>query len=642
MRYEQYISLIQRLEKRAVEKPGAYRFKVLLLTILGYAYFLGLILLVIFPIVGAIGLIFFLPGQAWKLVLYTAKLWWAIIPGLGLFFGFIGSALKSITAKVPEPDGIELKRDSAPELFAFVYNACRSLDARRPEKILVTDMFNAGVITLPRYGIFGRKVLLVLGLPLMRALSPEQLKGVIAHEIGHISGRHGVFAKWAYQMREAWGRLIDSQEAVDHKFGYLYKGFVDWFFPYFTAYSFVLMREHEKAADLDAAGLVGTKPLGESLILMETKEKALQDDFWLSIRDENVKNATPTTGVFGRMLGALALARNEQISDSLAKLLQVPTDFNDSHPALADRLRLMGYWSEGPLPELPAQHGPDSATVFLGKATDEMAEQFGVAWDEEMAREWAARHDELNRSYDRIRELQEKHAVDPLSLEELRELARLLNQRDGVAAAVPVMEEAVERFPNDAVAWYNFGLARLSQDDDDGLEHLDKAAEMDKSLRLDADQVAFEYLRSKGRIEEAKRYAGSIDEHAEMMKKAANERQRILPGDNWMVHDLPAEFIEKIPAKLAGLDEIVAVYAVRKVVEHMPEIPCHAIFIDVRPKGRLRNRDDADASTILSIVMKHLDDGLISYFAILAGQWAGTKYYLDKIEGAKVYERSKS
>lgn len=101
---------------------------------------------------------------------------------------------------------------------------------------------------MPKLGIFGRKVILLLGLPMMKALSPEQLKAVLAHEIGHISGKHGLFTKWAYQMREAWGRLIESQELAGHKFSFLYKKFVEWYFPYFTAYSFVLMREHEREA----------------------------------------------------------------------------------------------------------------------------------------------------------------------------------------------------------------------------------------------------------------------------------------------------------------------------------------------------------------------------------------------------------
>ena len=205
------------------------------------AIFLALILLVLIPIGGIVLLIWTAPEQMTKILLYTIKIWWVLIPGLALL-GFIGSAIKAITAKVPDPEGTELSRSEASELFELVERTCKELRAKKPAKILVVDELNAAVVTMPRFGIFGQKVLLLVGLPLMKALSPDQFKAVLAHEVGHISGKHGSFAKWAYQMREAWGRLIDSQEANSHKFASLYKNFVDWFFPYYTAYSFVLMQ----------------------------------------------------------------------------------------------------------------------------------------------------------------------------------------------------------------------------------------------------------------------------------------------------------------------------------------------------------------------------------------------------------------
>jgi Zn-dependent protease with chaperone function len=265
MKYEQYISLIESLEAQASGNRRLYELKVFLLTMLGYAYFIGVILLCFVPFVVVAAMLWAAPAQIARIVLVTAKLWWALIPGLGIYFGFIGSAARSITASVPDPKGIEIKRADAPELFDFVDRTCRSLRAKRPEKVLVTDSFNAAVATLPRFGIFGQKVVLLLGLPVMKALSPEQFKAVLAHEIGHISGKHGSSAKWAYQMREAWGRLIDSQAENNHKFGGLYKGFVNWFFPYFTAFSFVLMRGQEVDADREAASLTGAQALGEAL-----------------------------------------------------------------------------------------------------------------------------------------------------------------------------------------------------------------------------------------------------------------------------------------------------------------------------------------------------------------------------------------
>jgi len=639
MKYDQYLSLIQKLETRAAQNRGSYELKVFLLTILGYAYFVGLILLVVVPIGAAVMLIWAAPSVIARLLLFTAKLWWALIPGLGLFFSFIGSAIKSITAKVPDPEGTLLARDQAPELFEFVDETSVALQSKKPEKILITDSFNASVVTMPRFGIFGQKVLLIIGLPVMKALSPEQFRAVLAHEIGHISGKHGRFSKWAYQMREAWGRLIDSQAAVDHKFSSLYKGFVDWFFPYFTAYSFVLMREHEKDADRDAAELIGSRSLGEALIVLETTDRVLSDDFWPMVHKENLSSETPSEKLFTRMLGSLAFVNEERTATSLTKAIEVPTDFNDTHPSLADRLRLFGYWTSGDLPQIPAKAETDAAKYFLGSAAERFASQFDAKWDEHAGKEWKARYDHFQEAQKRLIELEEKRGQEELTREEIVEIAQKLAERDGTAASLPLLEDASERFPDDAVVWYNLGGARLTVDDEKGLRDLERAVELDQTYKLAANQIAFAYLRSKGRLDEARLHANKIDEQNEILEKAQKERAAVFPEDKFEPHLLPAEFIDKVPSKIAGLDEITAIYAVRKIVEYFPEEPFHVLFIQIRKKGRLKNRKDGDPSVIFKIVRDRLDTGEIHYFVTLAGRFAGTKSYLDKIPAAKIYEK---
>lgn len=640
MKYDQYVSLIQDLEVSAAKNRRAYELKILLLIAVGYGYFFGLLLLFFVPIPVVALLLWQAPEQVWRLVLIGAKLWWILVPGLAVYFGFIGAALKSITARLPDPAGVELKRSDAPELFDFVDRTCKELKAKRPSKVLLTDEFNAAVSTMPRFGIFGQKVILLLGLPLMKALSPDQFKAVLAHEIGHISGKHGGFAKWAYQMREAWGRLIESQDETDHRFSALYKKFVEWFFPYFTAYSFVLMREHEKDADREAAKLAGARALGEALISIETKGARLQDDFWRKVHEENIASDKPSERIFTRMVNSLGFVADEQAAATLSKAVAVPTDHDDSHPSLADRLRLIEYWTSGELPDLPADTAQDAATVFLGEASERFAAGFDAEWDEQADKTWKDRHEHFQGAQKRIAELEEARANGELSHEELRELAQLITEKDGFKAAIPMIDEAVERFPEEAVTWYNLGLSRLFQDDERGLADLQKASEMDTSLKFEADQIAFEFLRGKGRLDEAKRYANSLDEQAEMYEQAQKERQAALPGDDFKAHDLTQEFIDSIPHKLAGMDEVTAVYAVNKVVNYLPDIPYRVLLIELRPKGRFKNRNDADPSTVLDIVAKRLDTGEVHYFALLVNEWAGTKEYVARIPGSRIFCRA--
>ncbi|MFN6962469.1 MAG: M48 family metalloprotease [Pyrinomonadaceae bacterium] len=644
MKYAQYVSLIERLERSAARDPRRYELKVLLLTVLGYAYFIALVLLLIAPVVIVIAAAIVQPGTIGRLLLLTGKIWWALIPGLGIYFGFLGSAVRSITAKVPDPTGREITPAEAPELFRFVDETCRELRARRPAKILVTDTLNAAVVTMPRFGIFGRKVFLLVGLPTMKALTPDQFKAVVAHEIGHISGKHGAFAKWAYQMREAWGRLIESQAEAENKLASLYRKFVDWYFPYFSAYSFVLMRGHEIAADADAAYLVGSRPLGESLVIMEAKSRSIDDEFWPAIQRENARNESPVPQLFSRMIGSLGFVDEHRAAATIEKALAVKTDFEDSHPSLAERLRLIGYWTSGDLPEISLAVETDASEAMLGRELSaRLAAEFDEMWSEMAASQWRERYKQLRESEQRIAELEQKRSAGAeLTAEEMLELAGRRADHEGIAAALPVLEEAAARFPDAAEIVYSLGCARLSLDNDAGLADIERAIALDGQYRLAGNDVAFRYLRSKGRLDEAMSHAGEIEEQTKIIRAAERERSGVAPGDEFIAHDLPAEFVELVPTKVAVLEEIVAVYAARKVVQHMPEFPFHVLFIELRKKGPLKNRDDADPSTIVGIVRDRLDTGLINYFVTLTGAYAGLKSDLERIPGALIYSRRES
>lgn len=53
-----------------------------------------------------------------------------------------------------------------------------------------------------RLGVLGWHVnYLILGLPLMQAVSPEQFRAIVAHELGHLSRNHSRFAGWIYRVR---------------------------------------------------------------------------------------------------------------------------------------------------------------------------------------------------------------------------------------------------------------------------------------------------------------------------------------------------------------------------------------------------------------------------------------------------------
>ena len=437
-------------------------------------------------------------------------------------------------------------------------------------------------------------------------------------------------------MREAWGRLIDSQELTGQHFAGLYKGFVNWFFPYFTAYSFVLMREHEKDADRDAVLLTGSKALGEALILLETKGRLLDEVFWRSIHEENLVNETPSGKLFSRMLDSLSVYDPDRYAKVLAQAMAVPTDFNDSHPSLAERLSLIGYAIDGEVSRVPEATGENAAEHFLKKGCDLIIGEYDYDWDEQAEKQWRKRHEHFSDSQKRITELNTK--TDELSRDELLELAQRQAERDGLAASLPILELINHRFPDDAVVLYNLGGVRLSLDNESGLHDLDRAAELDASYKYAVNDLAFNYLRSKGRIDEARTHASAIDEQNEIFEKARQERQSITTRDHFSPHDLSNEVVEIIPQKLAGLEEITTMYLVKKDVHYMPEHPFHVLFLSTRRKGPLSN--DLTAAELIEIAAKRLNGYGIDYFEVLTGHLDVLQPEVDKIPGAKIWPKT--
>jgi len=638
MKYEKYVTLIRHLETSALTNRKFYEYKVLSLALLGYAYFLGLIVLfLILPLILIAGLII-VPGEVLRVLLLAAKLWWLLVPATGVYFGFLGGAMKALFAKFPEPEARVLSRTEAPELFHFIGEAASALRSKFPRRVLLTDEFNAAVVTVPRFGLFGQKVYMMVGLPLMQALSPEQFKAVLAHELGHISGKHGGFGKWAYQLHESWGRFIDSQEQNQHKLAAFYEKFVNWFFPYFRAYSFVLMREHEKEADIYASELTGSQALAEALITLDVRGTELQQVFWKSIHEENLINEEPSKDIFSRMMSWLREPDSAQSSDILKKALEVPTDYNDSHPSLADRLLLLKFRTDDyqlPLPPKPDRSAMDA---FLGRHAEVLIREFDEKWDKQIAGDWKTRYDHHQERTKRLGELDARGSDEHLSAEEMLEKAGIMIEQKGHAEALPILEQTVKLYPENAEANYTCGTVRLVTGDESGLEMLNRSMTLDPKWKYSASDVAFQFLRSRGRLQEAAVYAEHIENEQETFQKAQAERSGIFAKDKFEVHSLDQATVDGIIAKLEYFEEITAMYLVRKKLQYMPEIPYHVLFIDLRKPKTFGNKD-LKVHEILKIAVDRMKDYEVNFIAVLGKTYGEMKPDLEKIEGARIFER---
>ncbi len=102
--------------------------------------------------------------------------------------------------------GQAVPREQAAGLMALVDELRQRLDVPPIDEVrLEDDEFNAGVLELgPSVFRWRTRRILSLGVPFLAAVDAAALRGVIAHELGHFSRRHGRFGHWLYQARAAW------------------------------------------------------------------------------------------------------------------------------------------------------------------------------------------------------------------------------------------------------------------------------------------------------------------------------------------------------------------------------------------------------------------------------------------------------
>lgn len=361
--YERNVRRFEELEK---SHPARYRFFLTALGLLGYFY-VGLILVIAVGCVAAcVAMLYFKPeGAALEIKL--------LIP-----FGILAYVtIRAISFRIPPPAGVPVSPAEAPALFDELRRLGGELNAPEVDRVLVDGDFNASVSRIPRFGIFGvPRTYLLIGLPLIAAVTPEEFRSILAHELGHHSRAHGRVTTWAYRLRSIWSHLAGSMAEGGHFGRFLFRRFLDWYAPYFDAASFVLARRHEYEADSDAARLTSAATAGAALVRITMVGSWLDRRIWPRVNAEAARRDAPPREIYVRLVEELG----GPVPDSDARVaideaMAVRTGLSDTHPSLGDRLGALGV-----APRIPGPAAKRAADHYLGESFPALLLAAGDAW----------------------------------------------------------------------------------------------------------------------------------------------------------------------------------------------------------------------------------------------------------------------
>ncbi|HEX5000013.1 MAG TPA: M48 family metalloprotease [Terriglobia bacterium] len=631
---EQFERMVRELEGKASKNPSGYRLKVGLLAALGYVY--------VFVVLAILLALLALLGYA----LVNRRGGGAALMKMGLALGLLAFAIiRSLWVRMDPPTGMELTSRDAPRLFADLDLIRSRLAAPGIDHVLLTGDFNASMSQVPRLGVFGwMKGYLSLGLPLMEALTPQQLRGVIAHELGHLSGNHSRFSGWIYRVRKTWEQILQRLTREGRWGTGIFTRFFNWYAPYLAAYSFVLAREQEYEADKRAAEVVGARATGDGLVQLTVRGSAMDRNFWPDVFRSARHNSRPPGDLYS-WLGAFAKGAVDAdvCSRSLQQGLRMKTGYVDTHPSLRDRLRALGHPlasadSEGfqtGVTKLAAAVDITAAEHYFGGSLPIRRQALAGLWQSMIAGAWRERNREMSEAAQELERLAARANEQPLNEEEAWDRARLTYNLEGGVAAIAFLEDALRVNAGHAAANYVLGETLLELDDPRGVARLEAAMKTDPSCAPQALDLIRQFHEREGREVDADDYHHRLLKQQDLLNLAAEERQSVSVSDGFLPHDLQGESIERLVAQLRRYPRVETAYLARKAVQHLPEKPFHVLGL-VLDNRWYKWQSDAKDTELLSQIVQNVSFDGETFIMLLNGSNRRIRRKLKSVQGARI------
>ncbi|MGK7871934.1 MAG: M48 family metalloprotease [Xenococcaceae cyanobacterium] len=665
MTQAQFEALVRKLEKFSRKQPASYKFRVRMLALLGYVYIIAVLALIV--ILG----IYFFPRLFLLIEYLTVNITRSgrliallLLFGIGIPLVLLFVILDALWIYIPAPEGLAVKRRQIPRLFQLIDELRRELQTPPFHHVLMTAEFNAAVAQVPRFGIFGGyQNYLIVGLPLMQTLDPAQFRAVLAHELGHLSGRHGQFGHWIYRVRISWAQILkgfenkrlqasqsDYQNAISSMLGVagllgsgIFSSFFNWYVPFFAAYSFVLARADEYEADRYSAKFAGAKNLAAALISLEIKGKYVLQAFWDDIRaktDSQAELPAPYSELAANMQRAIS---PENAETWLQSALTVKTDYADTHPCLKDRLAALGCKPNQILRLLKPVKGT-AAKQFLGKALSHLVKYFDEEWQRANASQWKYHHNQIQQQQQRLEELEQQDSADEnlpaegqsLSIEQQWERAMLKAKFKTPEEAIPDLKAVLAEYPNHRDSNLILGQILLEQGDRAGIQYLETAMRQDGNIFAQGAKLIYAFLQEHDGEETASQYWQQAQTQYEIVNNARLERARVNHNHEFCLPELSDSTLESIRQQLSQYSDIKAAYLVQKVVKYLPEHPFYVLGIETNhsmfdDRGRSQNTELMEK---LAVELRLPGE---TWLDLLDSERTALKVKFRKMEGALIY-----
>jgi hypothetical protein len=566
------------LESNAEEDPVKHRRRVLALASRGPRF--------IFTLAGVGVLALAALGyQAWKAAGARDAAGWLIV----IFVPLVALAayvFASVAFRPERPRERSLRPEDAPELFKLIAKAREIVGAPPVHKVMLTGDFDLGAINVARFGVWDLPVLagvggprnyLLVGMPLLQALSVNQFSALLVHQMMRLKLMRATPAGRVVVQRNVWWRGFQTLRRRKSPTIWPLRLFAASHAPKLYALSIPLVQEMTIDADARTAALIGRPLIGEAFIAQAVASRFYRDVYLVALNAEAEQAPQPKGSVYGRIAEAAStLWTGAQGNRMLSMCLAERSGVSDPTPALAERLEVLAL-----APRLPATPRVSAAAVVLGERLAGFVQVLDEDWFKRHAKQWRARFDEATSGRDELMHLKIGHAGHTLGAAEFLRMAELLERFEPGVDTTALYREALSLDPDQPQACFRLGMIRLAEGDPEAIALLDRAAEQGFKV-VEAANLATSFLRARGETAEAKRF----DERAKARKaeenKAWAELAELSPGDRFGAASLLPHEQRRVTALIQNQDGIAAAYLVRKAHATVSNLSFYVLGLEFR------------------------------------------------------------
>lgn len=446
---------LRRYEGLAARRPRWYRVRLTAAAILGDVLLTAAqIAPVVLPI--AVG------------VLFYPHPWLLAAAGLAIVF-FVWMTRPQLRV-----EGRALGREEAPALFDAMDDMCRRLQVHGRIEICLDDSFNAGAGEgRGLFGLLGTRRVMSVGMPFLAWLSKSDVLAVVAHELGHFSGRHGLLANWLYRARMGWAEQAVLADRETSPLERATSWYAKRFAPTFLTLSLVHSRGCEYEADRDAADVVGADAFARALTRVAVLGEWGQVEMARILARWRRDLPEPPADYHARMRDELGTALQRHRDDWIAAAMAMPTGWHDTHPSLADRLRAVGGSAAIGDPVRPA------GEELLGADWVRLLAEFDAKWRDAHQPSWRLEHAAHALVWNGLIGAGAERSAWPADTQLMRARALRISDPATGMAELRVLHEA---HPDDVRIGFAYAAALLHDDHAGGVDMMIGLAQRDAAL----------------------------------------------------------------------------------------------------------------------------------------------------------------